>query len=110
MFNLIKALIGKDSYEILISETENNTKTITYEDDFIENEIDDSSFSDLEDYSLEEDNLPYVDITPEKLNLEYVSKLIKEIEELEKNPQLYDASRILYLHTELDAILERLEQ
>lgn len=37
MFNLVKALIGKESYEILISETENNTKTITYEDDFIEN-------------------------------------------------------------------------
>lgn len=95
---------------VYVSEGSESTEDEFIEDDFIENEIDDSSFSDLEDYSLEEDNLPYVDITPEKLNLEYVSKLIKEIEELEKNPQLYDASRILYLHTELDAILERLEQ
>lgn len=60
--------------------------------------------------SMEEtDNLPYVDITPEKLNLEYVEELIKEIDELEHNPELYDASRILYLHTELDAILKILE-
>ena len=57
-----------------------------------------------------ENNLPYVEITPEKLNLEYVGELIKEIELLEQNPELYDASRILYLHTELDAILEILEQ
>lgn len=57
-----------------------------------------------------EQNLPYVEITPEKLNLEYVEELIKEIEQLEQNPELYDASRILYLHTELDAILEILEQ
>ena len=57
-----------------------------------------------------EDDLPYVDITPDKLNLDYVTELINEIEELEKNPQLYDASRILYLHTELDAILEILGQ
>jgi hypothetical protein len=38
-----------------------------------------------------------------------VEELIKEIEALEQNPELYDASRILYLHTELDAILEILE-
>ena len=63
-----------------------------------------------EDVSYDEGNLPYVEITPEKLNLEYVSQLIEEIEELEKNPELYDAGRILYLHTELDAILEKLEQ
>lgn len=60
--------------------------------------------------NLDETNLPYVEITPEKLNLEYVTQLIKEIEELEQNPELYDAGRILYLHTELDAILEKLEQ
>ena len=68
--------------------------------------------SELLDEPLEEpeNNLPYVEITPEKLNLEYVGELIKEIELLEQNPELYDASRILYLHTELDAILEILEQ
>ena len=55
-------------------------------------------------------NLPYVEITPEKLNLEYVEELIKEIEELEQNPEMYDADRILYLHTELDAILKILEE
>lgn len=55
-------------------------------------------------------NLPYVEITPEKLNLEYVEELIKEIEELEQNPEMYDAGRILYLHTELDAILKILEE
>ena len=60
--------------------------------------------------NIDETNLPYVEITPEKLNLEYVAQLIKEIEELEKNPDLYDASRILYLHTELDTILEILGQ
>lgn len=82
------------------------------EDDFVESDFDDydSTYSNEDEYSLDVGNLPYVEITPEKLNLDYVSQLIKEIDELEKNPQLYDASRILYLHTELDAILERLEQ
>ena len=78
-----------------------------------ENEVS-SEVSYIEDeYSqenMDKTNLPYVEITPEKLNLEYVAMLIKEIEELEKNPDLYDASRILYLHTELDTILELLGQ
>lgn len=79
----------------------------SFEDDYYE----DSNFDNYqEDISYDEENLPYVEITPEKLNLEYVSQLIKEIEELEKNPELYDEGRILYLHTELDAILEKLEQ
>ena len=96
------------------------------EDDFVETEsvdesyyeyiIADSSSKDVnftdfqEEVTYDEGNLPFVEITPEKLNLEYVAQLIKEIEELEKNPELYDAARILYLHTELDTILEILEQ
>jgi hypothetical protein len=81
------------------------------EEDYYEEILDDSNVNDYEEeVSYDEGNLPYVEITPEKLNLEYVSQLIEEIEELEKNPELYDAGRILYLHTELDAILEELEQ
>lgn len=81
------------------------------EEDYYEEILDDSNVNDYEEeVSYDEGNLPYVEITPEKLNLEYVSQLIEEIEELEKNPELYDAGRILYLHTELDAILEKLEQ
>ena len=71
----------------------------------------DVNFTDFqEEVTYDEGNLPFVEITPEKLNLEYVAQLIKEIEELEKNPELYDAARILYLHTELDTILEILER
>ena len=69
---------------------------------------DEVELDDAEDVA--DGNLPYVEITPEKLNLEYVEELIKEIEELEQNPEMYDAGRILYLHTELDAILKILEE
>ena len=92
----------KDAYDRAIRfwevvEEEQPTDVAYIEDEYSQSNID-------------ETNLPYVEITPEKLNLEYVAQLIKEIEELEKNPDLYDASRILYLHTELDTILEILGQ
>ena len=94
-------VITEKTEEVIVSQ---GTETVN--DDIVENE-----YSDIDSYEESfEDDLPYVDITPDKLNLDYVTELINEIEELEKNPQLYDASRILYLHTELDAILEILEQ
>ena len=85
--------------------------SIIEDSEVVEDEVTSEETDVLDEYTEEpEQNLPYVEITPEKLNLEYVEELIKEIEALEQNPELYDASRILYLHTELDAILEILEQ
>ncbi len=105
---------GKESVENEVIE-DNVTEDVVEDELIEETEPLEESVSDyLDDYenldSVDENNLPYVEITPDKLNLEYVEELIKEIEELEKNPEMYDATRILYLHTELDAILEILER
>ncbi|MBQ1982993.1 MAG: hypothetical protein II232_00005, partial [Spirochaetaceae bacterium] len=110
--------IVEDVQEDIVEEVEEDfVESEPIEEDFtFEESTDDSLANDTtdveyqEDVSYDEGNLPYVEITPDKLNLDYVAELIKEIEELEKNPELYDAVRILYLHTELDAILEILEQ
>ena len=101
----------EDEVEEDFVESEPIEEDFTFEestDDSLVNDTTDAEYQ--EDVSYDEGNLPYVEITPDKLNLDYVAELIKEIEELEKNPELYDAVRILYLHTELDAILEILEQ
>ena len=98
----------KDVYQEITTDVEDEIKNVKQE--FIEDENleDEVELDDAEDVA--DGNLPYVEITPEKLNLEYVEELIKEIEELEQNPEMYDAGRILYLHTELDAILKILEE
>ena len=113
-----ESVVDEVTEEYVEDATEYVEEEIFVEDDsFVEEEFVEDEYTDVnyieDEYSqenLDETNLPYVEITPEKLNLDYVAELIKEIEELEKNPDLYDASRILYLHTELDTILEILEQ
>ncbi len=109
--SIVEEVENADNTEV-VDESENLEGSDVINENENENleQIEDTEFSEDLESEANTDNLPYVDITPDMLNLEYVSELIKEIEELEQNPDLYDANRILYLHTELDAILEILEQ
>ncbi|MGP1588095.1 MAG: hypothetical protein ACTTHG_07130 [Treponemataceae bacterium] len=51
-----------------------------------------------------------INITPDKLNQEYINSLLDKIAEIEKNPDQYDQKLIFQLNAEIDAVLKILGQ